>query len=84
MLANLVIQDLEDIIFSNININNPIYYRYMDILLAIPNNQINEIFDNFNSYYDRLRFTIEHGDDNSINFLDVRVILDGGCIKFDM
>ncbi|KYM78284.1 hypothetical protein ALC53_11309, partial [Atta colombica] len=46
-------------------------YRYMnDILLAVPNNQINEILDNFNSYNDRLRFTVEHGDDNSINFLD--------------
>ena len=84
--ANLVIQDLEDKIFFNININILIYYRYVDdILLAVPNNQINEILDNFNSYNDRLRFIVEHGDDNSINFLDVRdMILDDGCIKFDM
>jgi len=86
ILANLVIQDLEDKIFFNININILIYYRYVDdILLAVPNNQINEILDNFNSYNDRLRFTVEHGDDNFINFLDVRdMILDDGCIKFDM
>ena len=75
---------MEEKIFSNININIPIYYRYDDILLAIPNNQINEILDRFNSYHDRLRFTVEHGDDKSINFLDVKVILKDECIKFDI
>ncbi|KYQ59136.1 hypothetical protein ALC60_01852 [Trachymyrmex zeteki] len=55
-----------------------------DILLAVPNNQINEILDNFNSYHDRLRFTVEHVDDDSVNFLDVKVILNDGRIKFDM
>jgi len=32
----------------------------------------------------RLKFIVEHGNDNSVNFLDVRVILDEGCIKFDI
>ena len=52
-----------------------------DILLAILNNQINEILDRFNSYHDRLRFTVEHGDDKSIN---VKIILEDGYIEFDI
>jgi len=76
VLANLIIQDLKEKIFSNININILIYYRYVDdILLAVPNNQINEILNRFNTYHDRLRFTVEHGDNKSINFFDVKIIL---------
>ena len=55
----------------------------MDILLAVPN-QINEILNRFNSYHNRLRFTVEHGDDKSINFLDVKVILEDSYIEFDI
>jgi len=34
------------------NINIPIYYRYVaDILLTMPNDQINEILNSFNSYH---------------------------------
>ena len=80
----LIIQDLEEKIFSNININIPISYWYVDdILLTIPNNQINEILDRFNSYHDRLRFTMKHGNDKSINFFDVKLILEDSYTKFD-
>ena len=54
-----------------------------DILLAVPN-QINEILNRFNSYHNRLRFTVEHGDDKSINFLDVKVTLEDSYIEFDI
>jgi len=53
ILANLVIQkDSKKEIFSSININIPIYYRYIDdILLAIPNDQIDLVLKTFNSYH---------------------------------
>jgi len=60
ILADLVIQVLENHILSNINIDIPVYYRYVDdilfvvpdILLAVPDNQIHVyiILDKFNSY----------------------------------
>ncbi|KYQ57410.1 Phosrestin-2 [Trachymyrmex zeteki] len=69
---------------DKININISIYYRYMDdILLVAPDNQIDTILDKFNSYHDRLKFTVEHEENNSINFLDVKVITNNGRIKFD-
>jgi len=72
ILANLLIQDLKMSILSNINVNIPINYRYVDdILIALPKNLMYSIFEMFNSYHKRLNFTIEHIDDNSIYFLDV-------------
>ena len=84
ILANLLIQDLKMSILSNINVNIPINYRYVDdnILIALPKNLMYSIFKMFNSYHKRLNFTIEHIDDNSIYFLDVK--LENGHIKFDI
>ena len=52
ILANLVIQDLEMSILSNINVNIPIYYRYVDMydmLIALSKNQMYLILEVFNS-----------------------------------
>ena len=49
ILANLVIHDLEMSILSNINVNIPIYYRYIDdMLIALPKNQMYLILEVFN------------------------------------
>ena len=49
----------------------------------MPNNQIYEILDKFNSYHDRLRFTVEHNYDDTMNFLDVNLRILEGLIRFD-
>jgi len=58
-------------IFSrSINTDIPFYYRYVDdIILVSPQDQIDEIFDLFNSYHERMKFMIEHSDDKGISFL---------------
>jgi len=54
-----------------------------DILLAAPFDQLNKILETFNSFYERLQFTLEIGINNRINFLDVTIILDDQKILFD-
>jgi len=64
VLADLVIQDLEKNIFQNLNTHIFFYYRYMDdIVLAASKNKINDILDSFNGYHERIKFTVDHGDE---------------------
>jgi len=62
----------------------PFYFRYVDdILLAAPNDLLENILETFNSFHDRLKFTMEISTDNRINFLDVTLIIENGVIMFD-
>jgi len=36
-------------------------------------NNINEVFQCFNSVHEKVKFTIEHEEDNSLAFLDVKI-----------
>ncbi|KYN43690.1 hypothetical protein ALC56_01952 [Trachymyrmex septentrionalis] len=81
LATNIVIQDLKEYILSNIDIDIPVYYRYVDdILLAV---EMYEILDKFNSYHNRLRFTVEHNYDRTVDFLDVNLRIVEGLIRFD-
>ena len=63
----------------------PFYYRYVnDIVLAAPTNEITNILDAFNSYHERIRFTVDLGDELGVNFLDVKLLYDRGSIIFDL
>ena len=85
ILADLVIQDLEKNIFQNLITHIPVYYRYVDdIVLAASKNKINDILDSFNAYHERIKFTVDHGDEDCINFLDLKLIYDDGYIIFDL
>jgi len=85
VLADLVIQDLEKNIFQNLSTHIPVYYRYVDdIVLAASKYKINDILDSFNAYHERIKFTVDHGDEFCINFLDVKLIYDDGYIIFDL
>jgi len=60
------------------------YFRYIDdILLAAPREWLDRILDIFNSFHERIQFTLEISDSNRINFLDVTIIIDGRRIVFD-
>ncbi|KAG5335288.1 SYT1 protein, partial [Acromyrmex heyeri] len=51
-----------------------------DIILGAHKDQIDVILDMFNFYHDRIKFTIEYCDDEGINFLDVKLIIEDGKI----
>jgi len=49
-------QDLEKYVLCSLNLSLPIYYLYVDdILLAAPENDINDIFDKFNDYHNKIK-----------------------------
>jgi len=84
IIANLVMQDLEENALEKINHNIPFYYRYVDdIILAAPNDQVNKIVETFNGFHSRLQFTVEHEKDKSISFLDLKIQVEEGKIALD-
>jgi len=84
IIANLVMQDLEEKTLRIINCDIPFYFRYVDdIILAAPNNKITEIVETFNNYHSRLQFTVEYEIDGSLNFMDLLLQVDDGEIALD-
>ncbi|KYN01704.1 hypothetical protein ALC62_07533 [Cyphomyrmex costatus] len=62
--------DLEESVGGLLSMS--MYYRYVDdILIMAKREEVEKIFEVFNSYHDRLKFTIEYESDRSINFLDL-------------
>jgi len=83
MIADIVMQDLERVVLETFDFDIPFYYRYVDdIVLAVPTSKIDSVFKKFNSIHPKLQFTIEIGN-NSINFLDVTIIIKDNQILFD-
>ena len=52
-------------------------------MLAVHKEKVEGVLKLFNSYHERLRFTIDFGDGNGINFLDVKLMRQGSII-FDI
>jgi len=52
-------QDLEKEVLETFEFDTPFYYRYVDIMLAVPTSKIDSVFNKFNSIHLRLQFTIE-------------------------
>ena len=53
-------------------------------MLAVHKEKVEEILELFNSYHERLRFTVDFGDKNGINFLDIKLMRQEGSIMFDI
>jgi len=51
--------------------------------LAASGEWLDKSLNIFNSFHERIQFTLEKSDTNSINFLDVTIIIDGQGIVFD-
>jgi len=84
IIADLVLQDLEQKAIEQLPIKLPFYFRYVnDILLAAPFEIFSIILKIFNSFHERLQFTLEISDNNHINFLEITIIIDGHRIIFD-
>ena len=72
VIAQLVMEDLEETILKNLNFHIPFFFRYVDdCITAVPINKTQAILDKFNSYHNKLQFTIETEKQNKIAFLDL-------------
>lgn len=72
VIAQLVMEDLEETVIQNLNIKLPFFYRYVDdCITAVPKDKQNYLLDSFNNYHKNLHFTIEIEQNNKINFLDL-------------
>ena len=84
LIADIVIQDLEESMLETLSFRLPFYIRYVDdIACAIPKDKSELILNLFNSYHPRLQFTMEICEDGRLNFLDVTLILFDNHIIFD-
>lgn len=84
LFADIVMDDLETSCISKLSFKPLFYYRYVDdIITCIPKNKIDEIIGVFNGYDNRLQFTSEIQNNNSISFLDVLLINENNCLITD-
>ena len=75
ILTGIVMQDLEHKVIDNLDFHLYTYYRYVnDTFLIIPDNKIDYGLQKFNSYHPRLKFTHEIESNNSISFLNFKII----------
>ena len=76
ILADIVMEDLEIHAIQQLNVKPLFYFRYVDdIILCIPKNTIDHAIKIINSYDENLQFTVELSQNNSISFLDVKIIV---------
>lgn len=87
IVADIILQDLESRALETliVRLTTPFYMRYYvdDVALAVPSSLVNHMLDIFNSFHPRLQFTMEVGEGNRLNFLDVTMILNDNHIIFD-
>jgi len=70
IIADLVLRDLETISIRKLPFELSLFRRYVDdILLAASLDQFKVILDTFNSFHDRLQFTLEISINNKNKFL---------------
>ncbi|KYN21604.1 hypothetical protein ALC57_06020 [Trachymyrmex cornetzi] len=76
-------QDLETEALDILGVPLPFYFRYVDdILTAVPIDSIDHVLTVFNSFHERLQFTLENGGDK-INFLDLTLIKNKDRLEMD-
>ena len=62
IIADIVMQDLEEIALKKLSVQPLFYFRYVDdVILALPSDTINDALNIFNSLHTRLQFTLEVG-----------------------
>jgi len=71
ILADIVLQHIEEATLDRLPVDLPFYFRYIhDILLAAPMNSLDIILETFNSFHSRLKFTIEVSSGDRISSLE--------------
>jgi len=84
VIADIVMQDLEEDVLNSLDFNIMTYYRYVDdIFLIAPQDKIDIIFERFNNQHDRIKFTIENERNRSLSFLDLLITIKNSHIMID-
>jgi len=84
VIADIVLQDLEEKALKKINAKIPFYHRYVDdIILSAPADRTSMILDTFNSFHNRLQFTMEFENDRELSFLDLTIKVVNNKIHLD-
>jgi len=84
IIADIVLQDLENKALEKLKFTPCFYLRYVDdIVLTLPSLEYNHTLNIFNSFHPRLQFTMETEINGVLNFLDLTLILTNNYIKFD-
>ena len=74
VLAELIMEYLEERCFKKIKFHVPLYFRYVDdIITCVPSEQIDFILEIFNNFITKMKFTIEIADSTGISFLDTKI-----------
>lgn len=83
-VANIVLEDLENIKLGECDFNIPLYKRYVDdVITIVPSNKCENILNIFNSYHERIQFTIEKEENNQIEFLDIKLIHNNNELDYE-
>lgn len=84
IIAGIVMQDLEKSILRKLPFNSSFYFRYVDnIILTAPPDYLDDLLLFFNNYNNRLQFTSEIQNNNTLSFLDTLLITSGNKIIFN-
>ena len=82
--TGLPIGDLEECCINKLSFSPLFYGRYVDdIFTIIPNDKIDEMLYVFNAYDDRLKFTHETESNETLNFLELKLIRNNNRIITD-
>lgn len=83
VLADLIMELVEENCFQKINFPVQFFYRYVDdILTCVPIDKISKMLEIFNSFHNKLQFTIENEKPvRTISFLDVELSIQDNIIS---
>lgn len=82
IITDIVLQDLETKALKRLSFS-PFFFRYVDdVALAASSSCFKHILDTFKTFHPRLQFTMEVGENNKLNFLDVTLSLNNNYIIF--
>ncbi|XP_029673125.1 uncharacterized protein LOC115241501 [Formica exsecta] len=76
IIADIVLQDLEEKALSTLTFIPSFYFRYVDdIAMTAPYSFMDHTLNVFNSLHPRIQFTLEIADSDKLNFLDISILL---------
>lgn len=90
LLAEIFMAKFEEKLFMSNNpfLNKIVYwYRYVDDVLCLFNGttrQLHNFFKFINSIHKRIQFTMEIGEENNINFLDLNINIENNVHSFNI
>lgn len=74
IIANLVLEKVEEEILNKLKDDVFVYKRYVDdVFLVVKKDSVTHILQCFNSFHHRIQFTLEQENNRVLNFLDVAV-----------